>query len=153
MTMDKYLYNQSVDIDSHGQLGSIFHYLIKKYGEKETIAIVEDIARDIYRHMIEKVKRNGLVEMEEHFNQIMALEKGRYSINKDNDTLEIVVERCPAIGPAREHMERRNMRLPDSFCRLTTGVVNNVIASEAGYRFSLKYDQEKERCIQRFWKD
>ena len=83
----------------------------------------------------------------------MALEKGKYSINKGNDTLEIVVERCPAIGPAREHMERRNMRLPDSFCRLTTGVVNNTIALEAGYRFSLKYDQEKEKCIQRFWKD
>jgi hypothetical protein len=69
------------------------------------------------------------------------------------NTLEIDIGKCPAIRPAREHMERRNMRLPDSFCRLTTGVVNNIIASEAGYRFSLKYDQEKGKCTQRFWKD
>ena len=151
--MDEYLFKQSVDMDSHGQLSSIFYYLEKKYGKKEAITIVEDITREIYRPLIEKIKKNGLVEFEKHFKQVMALEKGIYNINRDNNTLEIIIEKCPAIGPAREHMEKRNMKMPDSFCSLTTGVVNTIIAREASYRFSLKHDQKKGKCTQKFWKD
>lgn len=151
--MDEYLYKQSVDRDSHGQLCSIFYYLEKKYGRKETINIIQSIAMDIYRPLIDKIKKNGLLEYEKHFRQIMELEGGKFKIMRNKNSLVINLENCPAVEPARNHMDRRNMKMPDIYCRLTTGVVNDIIALEAGYKFKLDYDQQNGKCVQKFWKE
>ena len=99
--MEEYLYKQPVDIDSHGQLGSILFYLLEQYGEKETESIMESIAKDIYKTLIDKIKINGIVEFEKHFKEIMTLEKGVYKMKRDSETLTIEVKKCPAIQPAR----------------------------------------------------
>jgi hypothetical protein len=150
--MEEYLYKQPVDVDSHGQLGSIIFYLLNQYGEKETESIMESITEDIYKTLISKIKKNGIVEFEKHFKEIMTLEKGVYKIKRDDENLTIEVCKCPAIQPAKEHMERRNMKIPEVFCKLCTEVVNKVIARESGYNFLIDYNQDEGKCIQKFWR-
>ena len=100
-----------------------------------------------------KSKKNGVAKFEKHFREIMTLEKGKYKIKKDNENLTIEVKKCPAIQPAIEHMERRNMKIPGVFCKLCTEVVNKVIARESGFKFLVEYNQDEGKCIQKFWRN
>jgi len=74
-------------------------------------------------------------------------------MKRDSETLTIEVKKCPAIQPAREHMERRNMKIPGVFCKLCTEVVNKVIARESGCKFLVEYNQDEGKCIQKFWRN
>ncbi len=38
------------------------------------------------------------------------------------------------------------------FCLCSTELVNKSIARECGYEFSVKYDQQNGKCIQKFWR-
>jgi hypothetical protein len=48
-------------------------------------------------------------------------------------------------------MKRHGYMIADRFCE-GTRIVNEEICRAAGYECSVRYDQSRGRCVQRFWK-
>lgn len=147
--MDKYLLKQSVFGDFHGILNIIFDYMENTYGEQETRNILKTIIREIYSPIIKDLKNFGLKTINDHINQVMNLENGDYSVEGNNsDKLTVTVNKCPAI----RYMINNNINIYNNFCKFSTELLNNVITDESGYVFSVKYNQNKGNCIQKFWR-
>ncbi len=134
---------------AHGVISLIFDYLTKTYGEKETICIIKDAVKKIYSSLIKDLKEKGLKEMESYLKKNMKFEKGEYSIDWKNRMLILMVDQCPAI----KNMQQKKLRISKNFCKFSTELVNNIITKEAGYRSSVEYNQNKGKCIQKFWKE
>ena len=147
--MDEYLYHQSVHKDFHGILGLIFDYLRDNYGEKELARIFKNIAKEIYSPLIKDIKEKGLSAAEDHLKKVMDLENGKYDVKWDDGTLVFKVTKCPAI----HHIKDKGQNISENYCRITTELVTGVISEEAGYKFSVDYNQDKGTCTQKFWKE
>lgn len=147
--MDPYLLKQSLHKDFHYTLSLIFDFLKENYGRDETDRIMKKVSRIIYAPLIEDMKERGLPAIEKHIKELMELESGKYSVEKDDDSVTFRIEKCPAIS----HMKNKNLDISPDFCRISTGLASKEIAEDAGFRFSVDYDQDKGQCVQKFWKE
>lgn len=146
--MDPYLLKQSLHKDFHYTLSLIFDFLKDNYDDDEMIRIMKKVAKTIYAPLIKDLKEKGLSAIESHIKDLMKLEDGEYEVEKGKNFVTLKVNKCPAI----EYMNKKKMKISENFCRVTTGVVNEEIAREAGLKFSVEYDQKKGKCVQKFWK-
>ena len=147
--MDPYLKKQSLHKDFHYTLSLIFDFLKDNYGKDEMDRIMKKVGRIIYAPLIEEMKEKGLPSIEKHIKELMDLEEGKFEVDKDGRSVTFRVLRCPAI----KHMKDKGLDISDDFCRISTGLVSKEIAENAGYRFSVDYDQDKGQCVQKFWKE
>jgi hypothetical protein len=147
--MDPYLLKQSLHKDFHYTLSLIFDFLRENYGVDEMERIMKKVGSVIYAPLIKDMKENGLDAIEKHMKELMDLEDGIYESEKQGNSITFRIKKCPAI----DHMKNKDLNISDDFCRISTGLVSREIAGEAGYRFSVDYDQDKGQCVQKFWKE
>jgi len=137
----------SVHKDFHGALSCCLEYIYKKYGEKELDMCLRQIARNVYKPLIESLKSRGLAALEEHWRRIFTIEGGDFDLHYDGDVLVLNVKKCPAIW----HMRERGYRIFEKFCEHCR-IVNDEICKAAGYNSSVDYDQDAGSCTQKFWR-
>ena len=147
--MDPYLFKQSVHKDFHYTLSLILDFLKDKYGEDEMVSMIKDVARVVYAPLIKDLKEKGLMEIEDHIKKVMQLEDGKYEVKKSNGAVIFNVKKCPAIS----YMNDKKMKISENFCKMTTKLILGEIAKAAGYKFSVDYNQNKGKCVQKFWKE
>ena len=134
--------------DFHGALSCGFEFLAERYGEDILDEYLKDTCRTIYGELIERIKKEGLISLEEYWNHIFTLEEGWFEIRrKDNKEIILKVSGCPAL----EHMRRINYPIYKDFCRQCK-IVNEVIAEEAGLKSEVISNQNKGSCTQKIWR-
>lgn len=144
--MDDYTYSQSVHKDFHGVMSYLIKFIRDNHGEQHMETFFTRAAAYIYKPLIERIKKNNLIEMKKHLEKVFTMEGGKFDIDYENGEITFKVSRCPAIW----HMKDHNNEIDKDFCKCSTEIVNKSIAKECGYNFSVEYDQGKGQCIQRF---
>lgn len=86
--------------------------------------------------------------MKKHTERVFSMEDGKIESILENNHLIFNIKKCPAILYMKDH----NIEVDKNFCKSSTELVNKSIAKECGYNFSVEYDQEKGKCIQKFWR-
>jgi len=137
----------NVHKDFHGCLSYALRFLEKELGWEGVDEFLRRVARTVYSPLVEALKRDGLIALELHWRRIMEIENANFEIRHEQNTLVLVVRRCPAI----HHLRMRGYAVYDKFCE-TTRIINEEICRNAGYVSSINYDQESGSCTQRFWK-
>ncbi len=147
--MDEYIYSQSVHKDFHSVMSFLIKYMRENHGEDNMKKFFSDSSKYLYRPLIDRIKKNGLPEIEKHYKRVFGMEGGKFSFDSD-DGREVIfkVEKCPAIW----QMKDTGSDIDKDFCLCSTELVNKSIADECGYEFSVEYDQENGKCIQKFWR-
>ena len=147
--MDPYLLKQSLHKDFHYTLSLILDFLKDNYGKDEMERIMKKTSRIIYSPLIEDMKEEGLAAIEKHIKELMDLEGGEYEVEKKGDSVTFKILKCPAI----DHMNSKDLKISEDFCRISTGLAIKEVAENSGYKFSVDFDQDKGQCIQKFWKE
>ncbi|MCK5567272.1 MAG: hypothetical protein KAI62_05125 [Actinomycetia bacterium] len=145
--MDDYIYSQSVHKDFHGVMNYLIKFIRDNHGEQHMETFFTRTAAYIYKPLIERIKKNNLIEMKKHLEKVFTMEGGKFDIDYKNGEIIFKVNRCPAIWNIKDH----NNKIDKDFCKCSTELVNKSIAKECNYNFSVEYDQEKGQCVQRFW--
>jgi len=147
--LDEYIYSQSVHKDFHGIMNYLIKYLRENHGEKHLESFFKEASAYIYKPLIERVKKNGLIEIKKHLERTFSMEDGKFDLDYEENKLVFNVKKCPAIW----HMKDKKLEIDKEFCKISTEIVSAVVAKECGYYFSVEYDQENGKCIQKFWKE
>lgn len=148
--MDDYIYSQSVHKDFHGIMGYLIKFMRDNHGQDHMKKFFRDSAKYIYRPLIDRIREKGLSEIRKHYEKVFDMEEGKCSF-KTGGSGELIMEvqRCPAIW----HMKDTGTEIDKDFCLCSTQLVNESMAEECGTGFSVEYDQDNGKCIQRFWKE
>ncbi|MGC8972150.1 MAG: hypothetical protein ACP5K2_08160 [bacterium] len=133
--------------DFHGALSCAFQFLEEKYGKRTLEEFLERIGENCYRSLINEIKENGFITLEEYWRKIFTLEGGDFEIKTEKDSITLEVKKCPAIT----HLREVGYPVYKDFC-LQTKIINSVISREAGLEYSVESDQEKACCTQKFWR-
>ena len=148
--MDDYIYSQSVHKDFHGVMSYLIKFMRENHGTGHMEKFFSDSAAYIYRPLIDRIKKNGISEIEKHYRKVFDMEKGKYEFESDGSSeITFKVKKCPAVW----HMKETGSEIDRDFCLCSTELVNKSIAAECGYDFSVEYDQENGQCIQKFWRE
>ncbi|MCX7795755.1 MAG: hypothetical protein N2380_04470 [bacterium] len=139
--------NTKVHKDFHGALSCAFQFLEERYGKKDLQKFLERVGENCYLNLINEVKSNGLLALEEYWRRIFTLEEGIFEVERNNDSLTLKVKRCPAIT----HLKEVGYPIYKDFC-IQTRIVNNIIARETNLICSVESNQEEACCIQKFWR-
>ena len=147
--MDEYIYSQSVHKDFHEIMSFLIKFLDENHGKGHMENFFSKASVYIYKPLIVRIRENGLDEMEKHLKRVFDSEKGKYKITSKKDKQIIFkVIKCPAIL----YLKKTGSEINKNFCLCSTELVNKAIAKECGYNFSVEYDQENGKCVQRFWR-
>ena len=148
--MDEYIYNEPVYQYFQVNLNQLFRFVREKYGEEKQKEYIERIAIDVYKPLIERIKKSGLGEWKHHLERTFSKEpKGKYEINYKEDRIVLNVKRCPAIN----YLKNKHISPDINFCKSSTKIINEIIANECELKFEVKYDQDTGECVQTFWKE
>jgi len=134
--------------DFHGVLSHIIQHVADNYGPEELRGGLRRIGRVCYAPLSERLRRDGLVALEEHWRHVFELEDGQFSLSYEDggQVLVLQVHCCPALAYLRE----KGQPVADRFCEHTR-YVNEGLCHAAGYECSTEADQARGRCTQRFW--
>jgi hypothetical protein len=144
--MDEYIYCQSVHKDFHGITNYLIGYLRENYGKDNMEKFFKKASLYIYKPLIERIKKDGLIEMKKHLERTFSKEDGKFEINYSDNQLIFKVKKCPAIW----QMKDNKIEVDKNFCFISTDIVNKAIASKCGIDFSVEYNQENGSCMQKF---
>ena len=133
--------------DFHGATSYGIQHLYSRYGEDVLVEFLQQVARNVYHPLTERLQTEGLSALEKHWRHVFTLEGGAFDLSCEGDQLVLRVRQCPAI----HHMKAYGYPIAQRFCEHTR-IVNEGICTPAGYACSVEYDQEAGRCVQRFWK-
>lgn len=133
--------------DFHGATSYGIQHVYSRYGEDALSEFLQQVARNIYHPLTERLQKEGLSALEKHWRHIFTIEEGAFDLSYEGDQLVLRMHRCPAI----HHMKTHGYAIAEKFCEHTR-IVNEDICTSAGYTCSVEYDQEAGRCVQRFWK-
>lgn len=147
--MDNYIYSQTVHKDFHGIMNYLISFIRNNHGEEHLESFFKKSASYIYKPLIDRVKKNGLMEIKKHLERTFTSEDGKFDLKFDNDRITFIVKKCPAIF----FMKDKKMETDKDFCKYSTEIVNKTIAQECDCNFKVDYDIEKGCCIQEFWKE
>lgn len=134
----------------HCSLNKGIDYLTTTYGEKHVRAYLTKFTNDFYRLVAESAKERGLVAIEEKILDTYAKEHASDAVETtlDGDALTVNVKYCPAL----RFFESIGMT-PTPLFGLSTEVVMETLAMNAGYRFSMdSYDSRTGAASYRFYK-
>lgn len=138
--MGKYLHK-----DFHGAMSYCLQFVAERYGKEEVEEYLHEVARTVYRDLIQDIKNRGLVAWREHVERIFELEEGGFSIEEKEGGFDLVVDCCPAIT----HIQERGYPLYEDFCAGTC-VVQAEIAKQAGVRTRTTLGEKLATCRQEF---
>ena len=144
--MDPYLRKQSISPFFHGILDMEIDYLGRTYGEKALHGMFRQVAKEVYAPLIRGIRTNGLSALARHIDEIMELEGGRHTSTLDESRLTVTVSRDPALA----YLEQSGGQMSGGFGRIANKLVNEVIAEESGYGFSMT-SGEKDGQYTQVW--
>jgi len=133
--------------DFHGAMCYAVKYLDEKCGPDATRAYLRQVGRTFFAPLSERLARDGLRALAEHWRKVFALEGGEIELSHDGGVLVLTVRKCPAVA----HLKAIGKLYTERFCE-TTVAVNEAICERAGYACSCRYEPGAGRCVQRFWK-
>jgi len=123
----------NVHKDFHGSMSYGIQYLYEKYGEKELVEYLKQLAHTVYSPLIEALKMRGLPALYEHWDYIFTIEDADFEIGyEENDVLFLKVRKCPAIY----HMRENNYQVAEKYCEHCR-TINEEICHSAGYECSI----------------
>ena len=138
--MGKYLHK-----DFHGLMSYCLKFVAESCGKGEVEDYLREVARAVFRQLIEDIRKRGLVAWREHIEKIFNLEEGNFSIEEKEGGFDLRVGCCPAI----EHIQAHGSPLYDDFCA-STRVVNEEIAKQAGVWVRTTLGEKLGTCVQEF---
>jgi hypothetical protein len=139
--------NEYLHKDFHGVLCYAIKYLDDNYGKNATEEYLRQVGRTYFAPLTEKLKKEGLEVLKNHWQVIFSKEGGEFNIKYEGETLVLEVTKCPAI----EHLKKHGLFFTERYC-MTTKIVNQTICKNAGYACSCKIEPGKGKCIQKFWR-
>ena len=74
--------------DFHGALSCGFEYLDKNFGRKVLKEYLKQTGENIYKKLIENIKKDGLIALEKYWNYIFTIEEGKFKIKRENLILQ-----------------------------------------------------------------
>ena len=138
---------KGVHKDFHGAISYGLKYVYDNYGDNGVKEYLEDLANTVYSPLSKALKKSGLRELEKHWKKIFDLEDADYKLFYEDNVLNLKINKCPAIS----HMKKYGYEIFEGFCEHCK-ILNAKICENAGYQSSIEYDQNKGKCLQKFWK-
>ncbi len=135
----------NVHKDFHGVLSFGLQFLEEHYGIDAVREFLSGLTETVYTAFVEDVRARGLAAIEDHWQTVFQLEGGDFDVRAEGDTLELRVNRCPAVT----HLQEQGFLVAEHFCEHTR-MVNEAVCAAAGFTAEVEYDQEAGRCVQRF---
>ncbi len=111
-------------------------YLGKNFGTEKVIEFLTFYASDICKELVQKIKINGLIELQNYFINLYTEEKAIdvLSIKFDDKILTVEISSCPAVT----YMKSINHQ-PSKWYIETTKTLFKVISDLAGLSFEMVY--------------
>ena len=138
----------SVHRDFHGAMSYGLKYVYENYKDEGIEQYLKELANTVYFPLSEDLAKNGLKALEKHWKAIYDLEDADYEMFYEDNILNLKINKCPAIS----HMKKCNYEIFDKFCEHCK-IINAEICRNAGYKSSIGHDQNKCKCLQKFWKE
>ena len=138
---------KGVHKDFHGAMSFGLKYVYDSYGDNGVKEYLKELARTVYSPLSKALKNSGLRELERHWKKIFDLEDADYKLFYNDNVLNLEINKCPAI----RHMKKYGYEIFEGFCEHCK-ILNAEICKNAGYQGSIEYDQNKGKCLQKFWK-
>jgi len=140
--------NVYLHMDFHGALSAGIEYLHDRFGGEAVGEYLHDFALSYYAPLTDRLKREGLSVLRDHFRDLYDREGGEATIELHRDELSITVEACPAVT----HMRNNGYPVARLF-RETTATVNEAVCEGTPYAFELLgYDEETGASRMRFFR-
>lgn len=138
----------NVHKDFHGAMSFGIQFLEDQYGPEGLHEFLSELGGSVYAVLAAELRAEGLPALQRHWERVFGEEGGDFETRYDADgALVLEVRACPAV----HHMQARGYRIAEHFCEHTR-IVNESICRAAGYACRVEYDQQRGRCVQRFWR-
>lgn len=137
----------NVHKDFHGALSYGLQFVEDNYGPEGMHDFLTGLAQGVYKTLYEDLRIRGLDALRDHWEAVFDMEGGEYDMHLEENTLVLVVKRCPAVS----HMKIQGYAIATHYCEHTR-IVNEAVCAAAGYAASVEYDQDAGFCVQRFWR-
>jgi len=104
--------------DFHGATNATIDYVAENFGESALREIFFEVGKKVYRSIHENLMKDSPEELVEHLDYFFGREGGQYRLTRDEDTITLEVDKCPAV----EHVLELGLTLSPHFCRQTIDV-------------------------------
>ncbi len=94
--------NEYLHKDFHGALSAGIEYLHSHYGPQAVRDYLGQFTRAYYAPLREKLQREGLSTLKEHFEKMYKIEGGQIEIEFSEEQMTLKVQFCPAVMHMRE---------------------------------------------------
>lgn len=142
--------NEYLHRSFHGSLNSGIRYLAEHWGEDAVREYLKTFADTVYKPVSNAAKENGLAAIEEKILDTYAVEHASDAVHTTltDDSLTVDVAYCPA----EKFLKSRGIAV-SPYYYLTTEVVMDTVAKNAGYHFTMEhYDSATGAAKYRFTK-
>lgn len=120
----RYRESGEVHIDFHRSANGTIAHLRDTYGREFLDEIFRRTAENVYRAIRDALRSGGDPEqLVEHWTYFFEREGGQYTLERKDDEIRFVVQRCPAIA----YLQSRGIEIDRDFCRQTV-VINETLA-------------------------
>ena len=138
--------NEYLHKDFHGAMSAGIEYLHKNYGSQAVRDYLVQFTRVYWAGLREKLQREGLWALKEHFERIYEMEGGQIEIEFSEEQMTLRVQSCPAVT----HMRKEGQAVAELF-EETTKTVNEALCEGSEFCAELiEYDRQSGRSVQRF---
>jgi len=133
--------NKYLHKDFHVTADIGISYVGTNYGDQAVKEYLTQYANSFYKLLAEKVKRNGLTELESNFISVYKKEEWSEFLhtNLTENSLEITIDKCPAIT-----FMKQSGHTPSKWYKETTYVVYSQLAKMCNLDFSVFYYDEND---------
>jgi hypothetical protein len=119
----RYRETGEIHLDFHRCTNGTIAYLRDNYGREFLDETFCRMARDVYRAIREDLARGDPEHLVEHWTYFFDREGGRYTLERNEGEIRLVVHQCPAIA----YLNSRGIPVDPDFCRQTV-VINESLA-------------------------
>lgn len=140
--MLRYQSKGEVHKDFHGLTCATLHYLIDNYGRDAVVQVLKNTAQKVYKTIHEGLKNGDPEELVEFWTYYLEREKGRFSVEKTENSIRLIVEDCPAL----RHLVKLEQD-PDPILCEGTRIFNEALAEGTPYDLTTECTGEFS-CVQ-----
>ncbi|MCC6444893.1 MAG: hypothetical protein IT210_15725 [Armatimonadetes bacterium] len=138
----RYRETGEVHLDFHRTANGTIEYIGRHYGREFLDEIFRRTAQDVYRAVREEMRQGNAESLVEHWAYFFDREGGQYRLEREGDTIRMIVDRCPAIA----YLNERGIPVAEHFCRQTV-VINETLAEGSPFEVTTEV-QGGGKCVQ-----
>jgi hypothetical protein len=138
--------NEYLHKDFHGALSVGLDYLLDQFGPQAVDEYLRRFTDHYYGPLKEKLRREGLEVLENHYRQAITREGGEVSAERNDDRLTVRMTKNPAVI----HMRENDYPVSSQFVK-TVSVVGEALCEGSDFTAELvEYDEPTGRYVQQF---